>query len=208
MDGVLLLISGASGSGKTSVRQAIGPGLEPAVSAVELRHLGRVPDPPTLEWRQRMAEVAVVRAARLDADGRHLLLAGDPVAPGEVLAAPSAPTVDIAICLLDVDEQTQGERLRRRGDPEELLPRHAAFADWLRGHARDPRHIPQVLSTASWSEMRWSRLTALPAELWRITVIDGSKLSRPEMNQAAQQWVSDAIAGRAPVFRGSATSTR
>jgi hypothetical protein len=33
-----------------------------------------------------MAECAVARAARLEADGRDLLLAGDPVAPGEVLA--------------------------------------------------------------------------------------------------------------------------
>jgi hypothetical protein len=36
-----------------------------------------------------MAECAIARTARLDAEGRDLLLAGDPVAPGEVLAAPS-----------------------------------------------------------------------------------------------------------------------
>ena len=58
-----------------------------------------------------MAERAVLRAKKLDEHGRHLLLAGDPVAPGEVLAAPSAPMVDIAICLLDVDEVSQRERL-------------------------------------------------------------------------------------------------
>ncbi|MDT5324167.1 MAG: hypothetical protein QOF25_1319 [Mycobacterium sp.] len=89
-----------------------------------------------------MAERAVARAGRLDADGRDLLLAGDPVAPGEVLAAPSAPGVDIAVCLLDVDEATQQRRLRGRGDPEELLSRHAAFAEWMRRHAEDPAHMP------------------------------------------------------------------
>ena len=69
MDAVLLLISGASCAGKTSVRTAIAAALEPAVAAVELRHLGAVPDPPTLEWRQRMAEEAVLAAVRLDDAG-------------------------------------------------------------------------------------------------------------------------------------------
>jgi hypothetical protein len=208
MESVLLVISGASCAGKTSVRTAIAADLEPAVTAVELRHLGAVPDPPTLEWRQRMAEEAVLRARRLEEKGRHLLLSGDPVAPGEVLAAPSARLVDIAVCLLDVRERAQRERLRRRGDPEELFERHVAFADWMRQHARDPRHMTHVLSTGGWSEMRWSRLTDMEADEWRISIIDGSDLTRAEANQAALQWVTDAIAGRAPVFRRSATSTR
>jgi hypothetical protein len=104
----------------------------------------------TLTEQERTERIS----ALLDDEGRHLLLAGDPVAPAEVLAAPSAPTVDVAICLLDIDEDCQRERLRRRGDPEELLPRHVAFADWLRHHARDPRHMPHVLTTGGWSGMR------------------------------------------------------
>lgn len=39
MDAVLLLISGASCAGKTSVREAIAADIEPAVAAIELRHL-------------------------------------------------------------------------------------------------------------------------------------------------------------------------
>ena len=89
MNAVLLLISGASCAGKTSVRTAIAADLEPAVTAVELRHLGAVPDAPTREWRQRMAERAVRAAIALEEAGGHLLLAGDPVAPGELVAAPS-----------------------------------------------------------------------------------------------------------------------
>jgi len=121
------------------VREAIAGELAPDVEAVELRHLENVPAVPDIAWRQRMAERAVARSRVLDAQGRHLLLAGDPVAPGEVLAAPSATSVDIAVCLLDVAEDTQRARLRRRGDPEELLPHHVAFAAWLRRHARNPR---------------------------------------------------------------------
>ena len=127
MDDVLLLVSGASGAGKSSVREGIAATLAPEVTAVELRDLDTVPQTPTLEWRQRMAERAVLRAQELDGHGRHLLLAGDPVAPGEVVAAPSAPTIDIAVCLLDIDETAQRERLRRRGDPEEHLPSHVAL---------------------------------------------------------------------------------
>jgi hypothetical protein len=201
MVGVLLLVSGASGAGKSTVRAAIAAGLEPTVTTAELRDLDALPDVPTLEWRQRMAERAVLRAHELDRDGRHLLLTGDPVAPGEVLAAPSAPSIDIAVCLLDVDEPTQRDRLARRGDPKELLPRHVAFAEWMRHHARDPRHMPHVLSTDGWHEMRWSRLTAMTVDEWRISVIDSSNLTREEAGQAVLQWVSDAIEGLAPVFR-------
>jgi hypothetical protein len=193
----LLLISGASGAGKTSVREAIAGDLAPGVEAVELRHLEPVPAVPDMAWRQRMAERAVARSRVLDAQGKHLLLAGDPVAPGEVLAAPSATSVDIAVCLLDVAENTQRERLRRRGDPEELLPHHVAFAAWLRSHARNPAHMPHVLRTGGWEEMVWSRPTTLQ---WQITVIDGSSMSVAEAGRAALQWVRDAISGRAPVF--------
>jgi hypothetical protein len=154
---MLLLIAGASGAGKTSVREIIAGELAPGVEAVELRHLDTVPPVPDLAWRQRMAERAVARSRELDKQGRHLLLAGDRVAPGEVLAAPSATSVDIAVCLLDVSEDAQRRRLRRRGEPEELLPRHAAFAAWLRRHASDPTHMPHVLTTGGWDGTQWSR---------------------------------------------------
>ena len=187
---VLLLISGASGAGKTSVREAIAGELVPDVEAIELRHLETVPAVPDIAWRQRMAERAVARSRVLDAQRRHLLLAGDPVAPGEVLAAPSATSVDIAVCLLDVAEDTQRERPRSRGDPEELLSHHVAFAAWMRRHAEDPAHMPHVLTTGGWDGMRWSRLATLP---WQITVIDGSAMSVAEAGSAALQWVRDAL---------------
>ena len=151
MDAVLLLISGASGSGKTSVRQAIAAHLEPTITTVELRHLGAVPDPPTLEWRQRMAEEAVLRAAHFDGEGRHLLLAGDPVAPGEVLAAPSARwSTSPSACSMSVSTPS-GNGSAAEGTPRSCFARHVAFADWLRGHAIDPRHMTHVLSTDGWS---------------------------------------------------------
>jgi hypothetical protein len=53
-----------------------------------------MPPMPTIAWRQQAAETVVQRAVALRAEGRHLLLAGDPVAAGEVVAAPSAHKLD------------------------------------------------------------------------------------------------------------------
>ena len=144
-------ISGASGAGKTSVRETIASDLAPDVEAVELRHLDAVPAAPDVAWRQRMAGRAFARARRLDGQGRHLLL--------------------------DVSEQVQRDRLRRRGGPA---------------------HMPHVPTTGGWDEMRWAVLTTLP---WQMTVIDGSSLSVADAGHAVLQWVRDALSGRAPFFR-------
>jgi hypothetical protein len=201
MGGVLLLLSGASGAGKTTVRDTIAAPLAPRVDAVELGHLGAIPPIPDLAWRQRMVELAVLRARALAGEGRHLLLAGDPVAPGGVLAEPSAPQVDIAICLLDVNEAEQRRRLRARGEPAELLGHHVAFTGWLRRHARDPDHLPQFITTGGWDAMQWSRWTDRPRDGWQMPIIGGSGLDPTEAGRRVAAWVSDAIAGRPRVFR-------
>jgi hypothetical protein len=41
----------------------------------------------------------------------------------------------------------------------------------------------------------------MPADRWRISVIDGSNMTKPDTNQAVLQWVIDAIEGRAPMFK-------
>ncbi len=46
----------------------------------------------------------------------------------------------------------------------------------------------------------------MPADQWRIGVIDGSNMSRVEMKSAALQWVTDALDGRAQVFKQSEVS--
>jgi hypothetical protein len=145
---VLLLITGASGAGKSSARAAVAPELSPCVECVELRDLSPVSIATgmTQMWRQQTAEVAVHRALELQASGRHLLLAGDPVPALEIVAAPSAPQLDaIAVCLLDVDAEEQAARLAARGDPPALLPHHQAFAEWMRRQASDPLHMPHVV---------------------------------------------------------------
>ena len=182
---MLLLLTGASGVGKSTCRIAIEAALGDELDCVELR----------------------------DVD---VLLAGDPVAPGELIAAPSADRLDrIAVCLLDCDAASQTERLRRRGEPEELLPRHVAFADWMREHVRDPGHMPEVIMDNGWDAMRWERLVGAD---WSFDVIDTSGRARrgrrggrarvgpgrPELSVTVLGY--DVPVMQAPVGRGAAAA--
>jgi ABC-type transport system involved in cytochrome bd biosynthesis fused ATPase/permease subunit len=127
--GEMFLLTGASGSGKSTVRELIADGLAAEVECVELGHVARVLPVSTIAWRQQATDAAVRRALDLQSVGRHLLLAGDPVAAGEVIAAPSADKLHaIAVCLLDVNAEAQAARLAQRGDDPRLLAHHQAFA--------------------------------------------------------------------------------
>ncbi|GAB3298292.1 hypothetical protein [Parasphingorhabdus pacifica] len=200
---MLLLVSGASGVGKTTARLAAAPLLSDTVETAELFTLGPIPAVPTIAWRHQQVEVAVQKAVELDRDGRHLLFAGDPVPAGEVLAAPSADEIDIAVSLLDADEPTQTKRLQARGDPPELLPRHVQFADWLRRHATDPTHVPEAVTTDAWSNMCWERWAGRDdlADRWAMNVIDTSVLDVHDVARALVGWCHSVLAGDAPVFR-------
>ena len=199
---MLLLVTGASGAGKSTARQAIARALSPEVECVELGDVVSVPRHPTIAWRQEATEAVVQRALELQVDGRHLLLSGDPVAAGEVMAAPSAAQLDgIAACLLDLDPEAQAARLAERGDDPSLLVHHQAFADWMRAHARDPQHMLNVLTTDSWDAMRWDRLDIAPADgRWDMRVLDTSDLSREQVAAEVLRWCRDTLAGRAPVM--------
>ena len=140
----------------------------------------------------------------LQAEGRHLLLAGDPRAAGELVAALSADKLDaIAVCLLDVDAGTQAARLAQRGDDPRLLADHQAFAAWMRGHARDPRHMQHVLTANGWEAMRWERLSGLdPSDGgWAVHVVDTSELSRGQVAERVLTRCRRALSGGARVMR-------
>jgi hypothetical protein len=195
---MLLLITGASGMGKSSVRTLLSPALAPEVESVELGGVVPVPAWPDLAWRQRAAEKVVQRALEREAEGRHLLLAGDPVAPGEVVAAPSADRLaGIRACLLDATAERQEERLQGRGDPVALLPDHVAFAGWMRAHAEDPCHMPEVLTRGGWEEMRWERwVERRQGDLgWNVARIDTTELGIDEVAAAALAWARASLRG-------------
>jgi energy-coupling factor transporter ATP-binding protein EcfA2 len=201
--GMFLLVTGASGAGKSTVRAAVAPHLSPEIESVELHHVAAIAALPDIAWRQEATEAAVRRALELQAEGRHLLLSGDPVAAGEVLAAPSAVALaGVAVCLLDLSPEAQIARLTQRGDAPALLAHHHAFAEWMRGHARDPRHMPEVLSTNGWEAMRWQRWTSIdPAGgAWGMSVLDTSELAPDDVAAQIVSWARRALRGQAPVM--------
>lgn len=199
---MLLLVTGASGVGKSTARIGAAKLLDDSFEDVELWHLGPIPPVPTVVWRQQMAEEAVRRAVVLEKDGRHLLLAGDPVAAGEVLAAPSADRIDVAVCLLDADAKSQTARLRAMKQPEEWLPNNLGFADWMRIHAVDPSYVPEAITTNGWERMRWERWVGRPADdTWAMTVLDTSERDSAEVAEFVADWCRKAVRGRVPVFR-------
>jgi shikimate kinase len=201
---MFLLLTGASGAGKSTVRELVADELAAEVECVELGQIVEIPTVPTISWRQQVTEAAVRRALVLQAVDRHLLLAGDPVAAGEVVAAPSSDLLDaIAVCLLDVDAETQAARLAQRGDDPRLIADHQAFAAWMRAHAQDPNHMPHVLSTGGWEAMRWERLRALDPgpDWWDMMVLDTSARTTNEVAGEVATWCRRALRGQAPTIR-------
>ncbi|MFE3174338.1 hypothetical protein ACFXI3_22100 [Amycolatopsis sp. NPDC059235] len=195
---MLLLVSGASSVGKTTARLHARPLLDDTYETAELSTLGPIPAVQTVAWRQERVEVAVRRAIALEAEGKHLLLAGDPVPLGEALAAPSADRIDIAACLLDLSDEAHLARLARRGEPSHA---NQAFAAWLRAHAHDPGHVPEAVTNDSWPDMRWDRWVGRsPGPEWAMTVLDTSTLGPEEVGQAVASWCRQAVARTAPVF--------
>ncbi|GAA4426230.1 hypothetical protein GCM10023169_24790 [Georgenia halophila] len=199
---MLLLVSGASGVGKTTARLRVRHVLGEDFETAELFTLGPIPAVPTGAWRHEQAEKAVRIAIQLEAEGRHLLFAGDPVPAGEVLAAPSANRVDVAVCLLDADPDAHNARLDARRDPPELRDRHLAFADWMRRHATDPTHMPEVVTTDGWDQMAWERWVGRElGEAWAMTVVDTSGRDPDEVAGMVAEWCRSAVRGEVPVFR-------
>lgn len=204
---MFLLVTGASGAGKSTARRSVAQLLTREIACVEFHDVMSAPTFPDIAWRQRATEALCSVRWSCKPPG-HLLLSGDPVAAGEVLAASSAVDLDgIAVCWLDLSPDAQTDRLARRGDDAALLPHHHAFADWTRGHARDPRLMPHVLSTDGWVAMRWERLTGIDRSDGRVAdsgpALDGqvsrSRPGFPRVGRRSPGLVPGPILVRAPV---------
>jgi hypothetical protein len=193
---MFFLVTGASGVGKSTVRRLIEAEMTDVLETAELASLGVTPE-WNIAWRHRMVERVVCRALAVQREGKHFLFCGDPVPPGEVLAAPSADRLEhLAVCLLDASAESQRGRLMARGDDASLIPRHLAFAEWMRHHVTDHRYRPDVILQDSWSSMRWERWTgddqvALP---WSSHVIDTSHQSPVEVSGLVATWIRAQIA--------------
>jgi|GEM_PF-1361015 len=192
---MFFLITGASGVGKSTARRLIEPKFTEVLQATELGMLGSSPK-WSIEWRHRMVERAVQKALEAQRQGKHFLLAGDPVPPGEVWAAPSADRLEgLSVCLIDAAEGAQTARLLERGDDPKYVSHHVAFADWMRHHVVDHHYRPEVITQNSWPQMRWDRWvgtdTANPP--WNSHVIDTSELGPAAVAHLVAQWLCQHI---------------
>ena len=116
------------------------------------------------------------------------------------MAAPSADRLSIAACLLDVEPEIQAQRQRARCEPEEMIPRHLAFAEWMRGHARNPTDRLEVVLINGQAGMRWERLER--CSTWNMPVIDTSALSEEQVARAVAAWCQAVLERKAPLLLG------
>lgn len=192
---MFLLVTGASGVGKSTVRQRVAAEFANLLEAAELTEVAGTPE-WSLRWRHQAVEQVVRRAIQVQRAGKHYLLCGDPVPPGELYAAPSADQLTrIAVCLLDISAQAQQQRLLLRGDDPALIPHHIAFAAWMREHIANPGHRPDVIMQGGWEQMRWERWlgSAVPEPPWDGTTIDTTDRSPAEVSQLVGGWIQQQL---------------
>ena len=82
---MFLLVTGASGVGKSTVRRLIEPEFAGVLEIAELASLGVTPQ-WNVAWRHQMVERIVRRALEAQCDGKPFLLCGDPEHGREKLA--------------------------------------------------------------------------------------------------------------------------
>ncbi|MFJ4188482.1 hypothetical protein [Kitasatospora sp. NPDC089509] len=206
---MLLKLTGSSGAGKTTLAFAVADRLD-GIVVHEFDEVG-VPDPPfPPHWRSRMTERWVRRALEYQAAGVDLLLSGN-TPLGELLAVPSAPLLDgIAVCLIDVGDPVRRDRIAARDGgrwDEAATDAFCGWAAWHRGHARDPRFRPDVITEDGWPEMAWHRWTAWTAEdpRWRTGLVDTTGQPLARSVDQVERWVTEQRvahrAGRLPLSR-------
>ena len=69
----------------------------------------------------------------------------------------------------------------------------------MRWAASDPQHMPEVITTNSWDQMRWDRLQHV-SDTWHVTMIETSELSRMQVAEAIVAWVRGSVAGDIPAI--------
>ncbi|MCA2219087.1 hypothetical protein [Jidongwangia harbinensis] len=192
---MLLTIAGSSCSGKTTAARACAS--IDGLVVHDFDEIG-VPSGADRQWRHRSTEEWIRRVLRYQSDGVDVLLTGQSPL-GEVLASPSATALTgIAACLLDVDDEVRLRRLDER-DPGKWSPAEKraflGWARWLRGHAHDPRHLPEAI-TDGWEPMRWDRWIGWTGAdpRWAVRVIDTTGRTREQTAADIRHWVADARA--------------
>jgi tRNA A37 N6-isopentenylltransferase MiaA len=186
----MILISGASGSGKTSLLPHLRRML-PEMEVVEFDLVG-VPADADTAWRQRTLEEWIQKALVCQAQGRELLVVGH-AQYGEALACPSAPLLSrLAMCLLDCSDPVRIERIRARdGHSKWATMEMLSWASFQRMHAIDPQWYQEVLQAEGDASMQWQRWSTWQKgdPRWQVWVLDMTSLPVEESAERITNWV-------------------
>jgi hypothetical protein len=194
---VLFLVFGSSASGKTTALDVLRLRPPERLAIHDFDEIG-IPSGATKRFRHEANARWVRRALEYQHAGVDVLLAGQ-TSYGELLATPSANRLDaLAACLLDCRDEVRADRLHARG-PEwwsrssGSLSDYLAWAEWMRRHAADPRHLPEVLSEDGSQPMRWERWSGwLPGDpRWRVRVLDSSSRSVEQVAAELRAWIAE-----------------
>ncbi|WP_143234894.1 hypothetical protein [Paractinoplanes atraurantiacus] len=196
---MLFTVAGSSCSGKTTAARALA-GID-GLLVHDFDEIG-VPRGADKVWRQRATEEWVRRVLQWQQEGLDVILTGQSPL-GEVLACPSATEVDgIAACLVDVDDAVRWQRLEDR-DPgkwsEDAKRAFIRWARWMRGHAADPRHMPEAITRGGHGTMRWERWRgwARGDRRWVVRVVDTTGRTAGQTAADLTRWVAEARADKA-----------
>ncbi|NUR97679.1 MAG: hypothetical protein HOV67_20795 [Kribbellaceae bacterium] len=189
---MLLILTGSSCSGKTTLARALGDRVQDVV-VHDHDEIG-VPEDADMRWRNRTTEQWIRRALEYQDRGLDMILTGQSPL-GEVLASPSAPQLDgIAVCLVDVADDERRRRLGRRDGgrrPPEVVDSFVGWAAWHRGHAADPRYRPDVIFADSWADMVWERWSTWTKDdgRWSTHVLDTTGRPIAQSADDLERWV-------------------
>lgn len=191
---MLLKLTGSSCAGKTTFARAMA-GRMPRLAVHDFDEVG-VPEHPDHQWRHQTTEAWVRRALEYQDRGIDLLLTWQ-TPLGEVLAAPSSLLLDgIAVCLVDVDDQTRQKRLSERDGGRWDAAAVEAFlgwAAWHRQHRLDPQSRLEVITAGGWKDMAWHRWTDWSADdaRWRSHLLDTTDQPVTASADQVVQWITD-----------------
>jgi hypothetical protein len=90
------------------------------------------------------------------------------------------------------DDERRGRLRARDGDrwSAAAVEAFVGWGAWHRGHARDPRHRPEVIIDGSWPAMVWDRWSqwAKDDPRWSTHVLDTTGQSLAQSVTALERW--------------------